>query len=62
MHRNRIKNYITAPIASQYFQLDEWKKFENLLNDFIWGVNFDPDAFIKKYNLDNKGDDWEVLG
>ena len=62
MHRNRIKNYITAPIASQYFQLDEWKQFENLLNDFIWGVNFDPDAFIKKYNLDNQGDDWEVLG
>ena len=66
--RNRIKNYLTAPIASQYFQLDEWTQFEDALNEFIWGTNFNQNSFFKKYNLDNSfdlqdpGDDWEVLG
>ena len=67
--RNRIKNYLTAPIASQYFQLDEWVEFENALNEFIWGTNFNQNSFFKKYNLgdsfdlqDPGQDDWEVLG
>ena len=50
-HRNRIKNFLTAPIASQYFQLDEWTEFENALNEFIWGTNFNQNSFFKKYNL-----------
>jgi hypothetical protein len=70
MHRNRIKNYLTAPIASQYFQLDEWTEFESALNEFIWGTNFNQNSFFKKYNLGGsfdlqdpgEGDDWEVLG
>jgi len=68
--RNRIKNYLTAPIASQYFQLDEWVEFENALNEFIWGTNFNQSSFFKKYNLGDQfglqdpgeSDDWEVLG
>jgi hypothetical protein len=68
--RNRIKNYLTAPIASQYFQLDEWVEFEKALNEFIWGTNFNQTSFFKKYNLGDSfdlqdpgpDDDWEVLG
>ena len=60
MYNNRIRDYLTAPIASQYFALDEWKEFEKTLEEYIDGDEFNLKNFINLFgDFDSEPWSWE---